>query len=83
MNIAREIKSMTLIEWMIVIAIVGILAAVAVPAFFPSQHMIEKRELRKQLKTECQNGVLFKYDAEWSKWEALVGPDGQIARCKE
>ena len=56
-------RGFTLIELMIVVAILGILAAVAIPAFINYMRRAKTSEAKLNLKTMCEGGVTY-FDSE-------------------
>src|SRR5262249_16450201 len=67
----RKAKGFTLIELMIVVAIIGILAAVAIPAFL--------KYIKKSKTTEARTNIRKVYDGEIAYFdEEHVQPSGSI-----
>ena len=81
LNVLRKNKGFSLVELMIVVAIIGILAAVAIPNFQRFQRKARQSEARSLL-----SGLYTATSAARSEWGAYVGnfmangfaPDGQL-----
>ncbi|MBX9769034.1 MAG: type II secretion system GspH family protein [Bdellovibrionales bacterium] len=81
MNVLRKNKGFSLVELMIVVAIIGILAAVAIPNFQRFQRKARQSEARSLL-----SGLYTATSSARSEWGVYVGnfmsngfaPDGQL-----
>ena len=81
LNVLRKNKGFSLVELMIVVAIIGILAAVAIPNFQRFQRKARQSEARSLL-----GGLYTATTASRSEWGSYVGdfqgngfsPDGQL-----
>lgn len=82
MKIPGCLKQFTLIEWMIIFAILGILAAIAVPYLDP--HREERAELAKAQALAAQRGVVTQFSAtgdkigEWNMYRFLGVSEGRF-----
>ena len=70
----RNKKGFTLIELMIVVAIIGILAAIAIPNFLNYQCKAKQSEAKQSLGTIAKNEV--SYNAEYDTYSTDLGRIG-------
>ena len=70
----RNKKGFTLIELMIVVAIIGILAAIAIPNFLNYQCKAKQAEAKQSLGTIAKSEVA--YQAEWDTYSTDLGAIG-------
>lgn len=75
----KMIKGFTLIELMIVLAILGIIAAVIVPAANGGNPAIS--EMFQRGGTICKAGVLFSVDTHGYQTQ-VIGPNGGGVACQ-
>jgi type IV pilus assembly protein PilA len=67
----RKEKGFTLIELMIVVAIIGILAAIAIPNFLRYQAKAKQSEAKTNLGGIYTSEIAYK--AEYDKYEGVIG----------
>ncbi len=69
-KLLRSEAGFTLIELMVVILIIGILVAIAVPVFFRARGNAENRSCQDNLRTI--DGAIMQYDAEYNTYPTNI-----------
>ena len=79
----RNLKAFTLIEILIVVVILGILAAIVIPQFSKASEDAQSGNIQSQLRTirntieiyRVRNNGTFPFTATALAWTPLIGPD--------